>query len=69
MKGNYWTKAERNRLNPQNELCLNSIHDRALDQGFMTITTDFKILVSKYFDDYTNETAVKDLFLKYNSCG
>ncbi|MDR2928063.1 MAG: HNH endonuclease [Cytophagaceae bacterium] len=61
-----WKKDEKNRLNPKNGLCLNSIHDRAFDQGFITITTDYKILVSKYFGDYTNENAVKDLFLKYD---
>ncbi len=61
-----WKKDEKNRLNPQNGLCLNSIHDRAFDQGFMTITTDYKIIISKYFNDYTTEKAVKDLFLKYD---
>ena len=61
-----WKKDEKNRLNPQNGLCLNSIHDRAFDQGFITITTDYKVLVSKYFNDYTNENAVKNLFLKYD---
>ncbi len=61
-----WKKDKKNRLNPQNGLCLNYIHDRAFDQGFITVTTDYKILVSKYFEDYMNENAVKDLFLKYN---
>ena len=61
-----WKKDEKNRLNPQNGLCLNSIHDRAFDQGFITITTDFKIFVSEYFNDYTSENAVVDFFLKYN---
>jgi putative restriction endonuclease len=61
-----WREDEKNRLNPQNGLCLNSIHDRAFAQGFITITTDFKILVSKYFNDYTNENAITDLFLKYD---
>jgi len=62
-----WKDDEKNRLNPQNGLCLNSIHDRAFDQGFITITTDYKVIVSKYFDNYTKEDAVKDLFLKYNN--
>jgi putative restriction endonuclease len=61
-----WKKDEKNRLNPQNGLCLNSIHDRAFDQGFMTITTDYKIRVSEYLNKYTTENAVKDLFLKYD---
>jgi putative restriction endonuclease len=61
-----WRKDESNRLNPKNGLCLNSIHDRAFDKGFITITTDYKVLVSKYFNDYTAENAVIDLFLKYD---
>ena len=38
-----WSKNIEERLNPQNGLCLNTIHDRAFDKGLMTITTDFKI--------------------------
>ena len=30
-----WSKDEKNRLNPENGLCLNSIHDKAFDKGFI----------------------------------
>ncbi|WP_211224097.1 HNH endonuclease [Flavobacterium tegetincola] len=60
-----WKANELNRLNPHNGLCLNSIHDKAFDRGFITVTPDFKILVSKYFDDYSNDFAVRDFFLKF----
>lgn len=62
-----WKKDEKNRLNPHNGLCLNSIHDKAFDRGFITITPDFKILISKYFNDYFDEIAVKDFFTKFNN--
>ncbi len=62
-----WKKDEKNRLNPHNSLCLNSIHDKAFDRGFITITPDFKVLISKYFNDYSNENAVNDFFSKYNN--
>lgn len=62
-----WKTDEKNRLNPHNGLCLNSIHDTAFDRGFITITPDFKVLISKYFNDYSNENAVKELFSKYNN--
>lgn len=62
-----WKKDEVNRLNPHNGLCLNSIHDKAFDRGFITITPDFKIKVSKYFDDFKKDLAVPDFFLKYNN--
>lgn len=41
-----WSKAAKDRLNPRNGLCLNALHDKAFDRGFMTITTDFKIKIS-----------------------
>jgi len=61
-----WKKDENNRLNPKNGVCLNSIHDRAFDQGFITITTDYKVLVSKFFNDYIADNVVIDFFLKYD---
>src|SRR3989338_6080158 len=42
-----WSKDEKNRLNPENGLCLNSFHDRAFDKGLITIDTDYKIKISK----------------------
>lgn len=62
-----WSKDIDNRTNPHNGLCLNSIHDKAFDKGFITITPDYKILVSNYFNDYSNEQAVNDFFKKYQS--
>lgn len=62
-----WAKDHKNRLNPHNGLCLNSIHDKAFDKGFITVTPDYKIKVSKYFNSYKNDEAVTDLFLKYEN--
>ena len=61
-----WKKDKENRLNPRNGLCLNSLHDKAFDGGFITVTTDYKILLSRYFNDFTNDKVVIDMFLKYN---
>ena len=38
--------SETERTNPRNGLCLNSLHDKAFDKGFITITTDYRILIS-----------------------
>jgi putative restriction endonuclease len=62
-----WKKDEVNRLNPHNGLCLNSIHDKAFDRGFITITPDFKIKISDYFKDYSKENAVLDFFIKHEN--
>jgi putative restriction endonuclease len=42
-----WSKDKANRLNPSNGLCLSAIHDRAFDKGLITLTDDFKVVVSK----------------------
>ena len=34
------------KANPHNGLCLNALHDRAFDQGYITISTDYQIIVS-----------------------
>lgn len=62
-----WAKDKTNRINPRNGLCLNSIHDKAFDKGFITVTPDYKILTSKYLDDYSTDNAVNDFFTKYNN--
>jgi len=62
-----WKADELNRLNPHNGLCLNSIHDKAFDKGFITVTPDYKIKVSKYFNDFKKDESVTDFFLKYEN--
>ena len=61
-----WSKDKENRINPHNGLCLNSIHDKAFDRGFLTVTPDYKIIVSKYFNDYSGDKSVNDFFIKYD---
>lgn len=62
-----WSKDVENRTNPHNGLCLNSIHDKAFDKGFLTITPDYKVKVSSCFDEYSTDEIVFDFFLKYDS--
>lgn len=62
-----WKADELNRLNPHNGLCLNSIHDKAFDKGFITVSPDYKIKVSKYFNDFKKDEAVTDFFTKYEN--
>ena len=41
-----WSKDKKNRLNPSNGLCLSAIHDRAFDKGMITVSEDFRVVVS-----------------------
>lgn len=62
-----WAMNEKARLNPRNGLCLNAIHDRAFDRGFITITADYTIKVSKCLLDLSHEVAVNDFFIKHDN--
>lgn len=51
-----WSKDKENRLNPHNGICLNSIHDKAFDKGYLTINNDYKVVISKRIkEEYSND--------------
>lgn len=62
-----WKNDKKNRLNPHNGLCLNSIHDKAFDKGFITVTPEYKIKVSEHFNSFNNDDSISDFFLKYEN--
>lgn len=41
-----WSMDSKNRLNPQNGLCLSALHDKAYDTGLITVLPDFTVYVS-----------------------
>ena len=61
-----WSEDETNRMNPRNGLCLNALHDRAFDKGWITVTPDFVVRVSPKIKKMSSDTAVSDLLLKYD---
>lgn len=42
-----WKTNVENRLNPKNGLCLSALHDKAFDNGIITISDDFTVRVSR----------------------
>ena len=42
-----WSMDNKNRLNPSNGLCLSALHDRAYDQGLITVMPDLTIRVGE----------------------
>lgn len=40
-----WSIDSKNRMNPQNGIAINALHDKAFEYGFITITPDYRILV------------------------
>lgn len=62
-----WSVDSKNRLNPENGLCLNSIHDKAFDSGLLTVTPGYKVLLSKALNDYEKESAVRKFFKDFEN--
>lgn len=61
-----WNMDEKNRLNPQNGICINALHDKAFEIGYLTITPDFQIRVSSILLKQSKNQAIKDNFVNYN---
>jgi putative restriction endonuclease len=57
-----WSSDKANRLNPSNGLCLSAIHDRAFDKGLITVTNDWRVLLSKELRE-RDDAFVKAVFL------
>lgn len=55
-----WSEDKANRLNPSNGLCLSAIHDRAFDQALISLTDDYRVLLSERLlhskDDFLKTT-------------
>ncbi|WP_462383134.1 HNH endonuclease [Pseudomonas sp. Marseille-QA0892] len=41
-----WREDKANRLNPANGLCLSALHDRAFDQGLISVSPEYTVIVS-----------------------
>lgn len=62
-----WAASNENeKTNPRNGLCLNALHDRAFDRGFITVTPKFEIIVSADITDICDGAAVEKFFRCYN---
>ena len=63
-----WTASDplTERNNPTNGLCLNYLHHKAFDEGYLTIDTDYRILISKQIKDRCTAQVYRDFFVKYD---
>ncbi len=59
-----WSKDRSNRLNPRNGLCLSVLHDRAFDLGLITVTPDFRILVSGRLEARSDNSMINTAILR-----
>ncbi|MGR3913249.1 MAG: HNH endonuclease [Gammaproteobacteria bacterium] len=61
-----WAKNKPERLNPQNGLCLNALHDKAFDRGLITISTGYQVMLSGAIRHLDASETVKDFFAKFD---
>ncbi|MBC7603661.1 MAG: HNH endonuclease [Ramlibacter sp.] len=61
-----WSEDSRNRLNPQNGLCLSALHDRAFDLGMITITRDYRVRMSHSIPTSTADPFLLDSLVRFD---
>lgn len=62
-----WSMDEKNRLNPQNGIAINALHDKAFENGLLTITPDYKVKISPILLKQKKTQTLEDYFLKYHN--
>jgi len=62
-----WSLDEKNRLNPRNGIAINSLHDKAFENGLLTITPDFKIRISSLLYKQKKCKSLEEYFFRYNN--
>lgn len=60
-----WNIDIKNRINPQNGLCMNILYHSAFDQGLFTITENYKVLLSEKLYK-RKDPLIEKLFVEYN---
>lgn len=61
-----WNLDIKNRLNPRNGIAINGLHDKAFENGLMTITTDYKIKISPNLKKKINDKIIQDYFIYFD---
>ncbi|MBN1116676.1 MAG: HNH endonuclease [Bacteroidales bacterium] len=62
-----WSEDEKNRLNPRNGIAINALHDKAFENGLITITPEYKIKVSSILLKQKRIEIIEKYFLQYEN--
>ena len=62
-----WSEDAHNRLNPQNGLCLSALHDRAYDQGLITVLPDYTVRVSRALKTKSADAFLQESLLRFDN--
>lgn len=58
-----WAEDKKNRLNPENGLCLSATYDAAFDRHLISFDEDYRMIVSKEIKDHYTNAAAKAYFI------
>lgn len=61
-----WSEDTHNRLNPKNGLCLSALHDRAYDQGLITVLPDYTVRVSPKLKSKSADAFLQESLLRFD---
>ena len=62
-----WSVEKKERLNPQNGICLCSLHDKAFDTGLIGIDSDYKMVISEKLSLMKKERYFKIYFSNFEN--
>lgn len=62
-----WGVDEKNRLNPRNGIAINALHDKAFENGLITITPNYRIKISSTLKKQNNNAIITEYFLRYEN--
>ena len=62
-----WSMNPKERLNPQNGICFCALHDKAFDRGFISVKTDYRIVISKQLLEMQEQAYFPAYFGKYEN--
>jgi len=60
-----WSQDEKNRLNPRNGIAINALHDKAFENGLITITPEYKIKISNVLLKQKKTETLDKYFFQY----
>lgn len=60
-----WSQDKQNRVNPQNGLAINALHDKAFEEGLITITPENRIKISSALKNKKDQKGIELYFLQY----
>jgi len=60
-----WAEDKKNRMNPENGLCLSATYDAAFDKHLISFDEDYRMIVSREVKDYYTNDTTKYYFEKF----